>query len=149
MLFKNRSALLRGITVNIHEGDSVEKPVVLTQEINTFANKIVIDLPGTFNNGTTASGRFLINLMAKLSDADLAAGKKPFSKSLTGNKGVYKLNPAVQSEFQVLGHNQIQNLISGNSDSSFVVKYTKCAPGYHIGVVISQHRLPIERKAEA
>lgn len=137
LLFKNRSALLRGITVNIHEGDSVEKPVVLTQEINTFANKIVIDLPGTFNNGTTASGRFLINLMAKLSDADLAAGKKPFSKSLTGNKGVYKLNPAVQSEFQVLGHNQIQNLISGNSDSSFVVKYTKCAPGYHIGVVIS------------
>ncbi|MEN9825314.1 MAG: hypothetical protein RI953_1059 [Pseudomonadota bacterium] len=135
--FTNKSALLRGITVNIHEGDSTEKPVVMSQDIYTFADKLVIDLPGTFNNGTTASGRFLINLMAKLSDADIAAGKKPFSKSLTGNKGVFKLNAAVQSEFQVLGHNQVQNLISGNSDGTFVVKYTKCAPGYKIGVAIS------------
>ncbi|MFZ9520322.1 MAG: hypothetical protein ACO3A4_07585 [Silvanigrellaceae bacterium] len=137
LLFTNKSALLRGITVNVHEGDSTEKPVVMSQDIYTFAEKLVIDLPGTFNNGTTASGRFLINLMAKLSDADIAAGRKPFSKSLTGNKGVFKLNAAVQSEFQVIGYNQFQNIISGNTDSTFVVKYTKCAPGYKIGVVIS------------
>ncbi|MEN9811194.1 MAG: hypothetical protein RLZZ488_2761 [Pseudomonadota bacterium] len=134
----NKSSTLRGITVRIHEGDDTGAPVILTQEFPTFADKLVVNLPPTFNNGTSASGRFVINLIARVSDEDKASGIKEFSKTLDGNKGVFRLEPVKQTDFQILGHNSAPDLISGQDDQQFKVKYTLCKAGIKIGIVISE-----------
>lgn len=136
--FTNKSSTLRGLTVRIHEGNDTGAPVILTQEFSTFADKLVVNLPPTFNNGTSASGRFLINLIARVSDEDKAAGIKEFSKTLDGNKGVFRLEPVRQTDFQILGHNSVLNLISGQDGQEFKVKYTQCKAGIKIGIVISE-----------
>lgn len=136
--FTNKSSTLRGLTVRIHEGDDTGAPVILTQEFSTFADKLVVNLPPTFNNGTSASGRFLINLIARVSDEDKAAGIKEFSKTLDGNKGVFRLEPVRQTDFQILGHNSALDLISGQDGQQFKVKYTQCKAGIKIGIVISE-----------
>lgn len=135
--FTNKSSVARGLTVQIHEGETTESPVVMRQEVGTFANKLVIDLPPTFRDGTTASGRFLINLIARLSDEDKAAGRAAFSKQLTGSKGVYRLDPSKETDFQLIGHKSIQNLISGQDNKPFIVKYSKCSAGIKIAIAIS------------
>ncbi|MEY3902012.1 MAG: hypothetical protein RL189_1318, partial [Pseudomonadota bacterium] len=131
--FTNKSSTLRGLTVRIHEGDDTGAPVILTQEFSTFADKLVVNLPPTFNNGTSASGRFLINLIARVSDEDKAAGIKEFSKTLDGNKGVFRLEPVRQTDFQILGHNSVLDLISGQDGQKFKVKYSQCKAGIKIG----------------
>lgn len=135
--FVNKSATLRGLTVQIHEGENTDAPIVSTQEFPTFANTLMVDLPATFANGTTASGRFLINIISRLSDDDKAAGRKGFTKTLTGNKGVFRVDPARQTDFDVLGHNSVSNLLSGQEGSTFTVRYNQCRSGYKIGVVIT------------
>ncbi len=135
--FTNKSGVIRGFTLQIHEGLTTDSGVILTQEFPTFADKLLVDLPGTFSNGTTASGNFLINMIARLSDEDKAAGRKPFTKSLFGYKGVFTLEPVNQEDFIITGYKNEENLISGQSDATFTVKYTQCREGYKIGVAIS------------
>ncbi|NBX16121.1 MAG: hypothetical protein EBR09_02020 [Proteobacteria bacterium] len=135
--FTNRSGIIRGFTLQIHEGQTTDDAVIMTQEFPTFANRLVVDLPPTFANGTSNSGTFLINMIARLSDQDKAAGRKAFSKKLIGNKGIFRIEPALQEDFEVIGHKTFQNLISGQSDATFTVKYSKCKEGYKIGVAVS------------
>jgi len=140
--FTNKSGTIRGFTLQIHEGLTTDDGVIMTQDFPTFANKLLVDLPGTFRNGTTNNGNFLINIIARLSDEDKAAGRKVFTKSLIGNKGVFSLEPVNQEDFIIMGYKNEENLISGQSDSTFTVKYTACRDGYKIGVAISPEGKP-------
>jgi hypothetical protein len=135
--FINKSGTIRGFTLQIHEGQTTDDAVIMTQEFPTFANRLTIDLPVTFQNGTSNSGTFLLNMIARLSEDDKAAGRKVFTKKLIGNKGIFRIEPVLQEDFEVIGHKTYQNLISGQTDSTFTVKYSRCRDGYKIGVAVS------------
>lgn len=133
---KNQSSVIRGLLVQVHEGVDASAPVVLTQVFPVFRDKINVNLPASFANGTTPNGRFFINLKAQLTDLDRAQGRADFSFGLTGDKRVSKFTADAQ-DFEVKSFTGAQNVISGLPDSTAQVRFFQCEKGQRIGVSIN------------
>ena len=124
---------LRGVKVRVYEG-TLSDGLPFSEEIyHTFANKIRINVPRTFDRGSTENGSFLIQVESLWNDDDFSLFGQPKVTELVGYKSTTK--PELDADsIKIYSSTGSENIISGRSGQNFKVLFENCPEQGELGL---------------
>jgi len=137
--FKSKSSVKRGFRVRIFEGTKPEGTLLSQQLFRVYSPRIRVALPTSFKDRTSTRGSFVVLVESLLSEKDVENGLKSPRAIFTFDKIVRNLSTVFSSRFQVIGATGVENVIAGDVNLPFVVKYLDCSAGMKFAISFSDN----------